>query len=434
MAISFSGLASGLDTGSLIDQLVAVEESRATSLVKRQQDLTTKKSIVSSLSSALGALGSLAKGMDLTSEVNGRKATSSDTRVSAATSSTAIAGTYDVRVRELAQAQSTVSRGLTTAAAGALGTGGVAITVGGTTKNISWTSADSLDAIATKINGANAGVTASVLFDGTSHRLVTMASGTGIAAAPTFVDSGDGLDLSNAANIKVPAKNSLVTINGLDVTRPTNVLSDVISGVTLTLGSVPGASEPNTKVTIAQDTDAITTKLKDLVAAFNSVNSALHVQLDYTGTAKGSNTLFGDSTLRQLQQQLGTLASSAYGGMNLSQIGITRDKTGAMTLDSSKLATALTNDSDAVSKLFVTAGFATSISNLTESYTRATDGLLATKSQAFTDRSKMYQTQIDRIYTGADRLKSRLEAQFAALESAMSSLRSQSSQLSAIFG
>jgi flagellar hook-associated protein 2 len=434
MPISFSGLASGLDTGSLIDQLVAVESARADPLVKRQQDLSTKKSIISSLSSALGSLGALSKGMDLASEVQPRKATVSDARISVAASSTAAAGNYDLRIKQLAQAQSTVSRGLTASGVGVLGDGGVAITVGSTTKNVTWTSADSLDSIASKINAANAGVSASVLFDGTSHRIVTMASGTGLAARPTFADSGDGLDLANSANVKVTAQNAIVNINGLDVSRSTNVMSDVVSGLTLTLNSVPTTTDPNTKIMVAQDTDAIATKVKDLVGAFNAVNSALHIQLDYTGTTKGSNTLFGDSTLRQLQQQINTLASSAYGTSNISQLGITRDKSGNMTLDASKLSSAIAADPDAVAKLFVNGGFATAISSMTDSYTRATDGLLAVKSQAFSDRSKLLQTQIDRIYRSADATKTRLEAQFSALESAMSALRSQSSQLSAVLG
>ena len=434
MAISFSGLASGLDTGSLIDQLVAVENSRAKALVSRQNDLNTKKSIVSSLGAALANLGNLAKGMDLASEVQPRKATVSDARVAVAASSTAAPGTYDLRVKQLAQAQSTVSRGLSSSGAGVLGDGGVTITVGGVAKSVAWTSADSLDAIATKINAANAGVSASVLYDGAAYRLVTIATGSGEAAAPTFVDTGDGLDLANASNIKVPAKDAIVTINGLDVSRPTNVMSDVIAGLTLTLGSVPASTEPSTKITVAQDTDAITTKVKDLVAAFNSVNGALHVQLDYTGTTKGANTLFGDSTLRQLQQQIGRLASSEYGSSNLAMIGITRDKTGAMTLDSSKLVAAITADPDALAKVFVTGGFATSISSLTETYTRAGDGLFATKTQSFTDRSKGLQAQIDRIYAGADSLKARLEKQFSTLESAMSDLRRQSSALTSMIG
>lgn len=434
MAISFSGLASGLDTGSLIDQLVAVEESRASPLVTKQQNLTTQKSIISSLASAVGALGTVMKGMDTASEVSPKKGTASDTRIAVTTSATATPATYDTRVKQLAQAQSTVSQGFATNTAGAAGAGGLGITVNGTTKNVTWTASDSLDAIATKINDAKAGVTASVLFDGSQYRIVTQSTATGTAAKPTFVDSGSGLDLSNAANIKQEAKDAILTINGLDVSRPTNVMSDVISGVTLTLGSVPAASEPNTKITVAQDSEALTTKVQDFVKAYNAINSALHVQLDYTGTTKGANTLFGDSTLRQLQQQLGNIASSAFGGMNLAQIGVTRDKTGAMTLDTSKLNTALTADASVVDKLFVQGGFSTAVSKLTENYTKATTGLFAVKSQAFTDRSKILQTQIDRIYTSADNLKSRLESQFSALENAMSTLKSQSSQLTAMLG
>jgi flagellar hook-associated protein 2 len=427
--ITFTGLASGLDTGALIDQLVAAEKIPADTLTSRQSDLSTQKSIVSTLSSQLAALGAAARGMDLASELSPRVATVSDSHLAVAVSSAAAAAAHTMRVKQLAAAQVTSSKTFASPAAGALGAGGLSITVAGTTKSVSWTATDSLDDIATKITNANAGVSASVLFDGSAYRLVVTATVTGTAAAPTFVDTGDGLDLSNAANIKVPPKDAIVTIDGFDVTRPGNVIADALAGVTLTLSSPAAVSDPDTKVVVGLDNKALTDKVKGLVDAYNKLNASLHVQLDFTGTKKGTNTLFGDSTLRQLQGQLATVMSSAYGTSNLGALGISRDKTGAMTLDETKLAAALASDSDAVAKVFVTGGFATAVATLADSYTTSGTGLFAAKTESLTNRSTALQQQIDRITKNADMLRTRLEKQFGALEEAMSALQSQSQYL-----
>ena len=433
--ITFSGLASGLDTGSLIDRLVSLERNSATTLSARQSDLNTQKSIVGSLSSAVSALGTAARGMDLDSEIRPRAATLSDTgKLSIAVAANASVGVHDLRVKQLATAEVRSSRLFDAATAGALATGGVDITVAGTTKSVNWASTDSLDSIATKINSASAGVSASVLFDGTKHRLVVTSSTTGTAAAPTLVDRGDGLDLANAANVKIPATNAVLSIDGIDITRGSNVVSDALAGVTFTLNAPHAVGDPTTKATVALDQKSLTDKIKSIVTAYNSVNAALHVQLDYNGTTKGSNTLFGDSSLRQLQGALASTMSRAYGGSNLGILGLSRDKTGGLTFDESKLAAALASDPDAIAKVFVTGGFATAVGALADTYTQSTSGILAVKSQSLVDRHKSLQSQIDRINKGADALQHRLENQFSALEQAMSALRNQSAYISRTLG
>ena len=335
-AITFSGLSSGLDTSSLVNQLVASERARADAIASHQSDISTQKSIVGTLSSALAALGTVARGMGLASELQPRTAASSDSHVTVAASSGAAATVHDVRVKQLARAQITSSREFASADAGVLGTGSVSITVGSTAKTIDYDSTDSLASIASKINSSGAGASASVLFDGTSYRLMVAASATGTAAAPVFSDSGDSLDLSNADNIKVEAKDAIATIDGVDVTRSNNVISDALAGITLTLVSPHATTDPSASITVAQDTGGVRDKLKALVTAYNNVNSALHVQLDYTGTKKGTNTLFGDATLRQLQGALGNMMGAGYGdstagpeaALTIGGIGLVRAKDG----------------------------------------------------------------------------------------------------------
>jgi flagellar hook-associated protein 2 len=124
--------------------------------------------------------------------------------------------------------------------------------------------------------------------------------------------------------------------------------------------------------------------------------------------------------------------STKFGSSSLLDLGISIDKTGVMSLDETKLDTALAADPDALSNLFVTGGLTSQLSTLTDMYTRPGDGILTTKSSALTDNSADLQKQIDQINTNADALQSRLEDQFNALEETMSKLQSQASYVSKI--
>jgi flagellar hook-associated protein 2 len=443
-AVTFAGLSSGLDTTSLVNQLVAAERAPADAIATHQSDLNTQKSIVGSLSSALAALGTVARGMDLASELQPRTAVSSDGHVTVAASSGAAATVHDVRVRQLARGQITGSRTFSSADAGVLGAGSLSITLGTTTKSITYDSTDSLADIASKINNSGAAASASVLFDGTSYRLMVAATTTGTAAAPVFTDGGDGLDLSNAANIKIPARDAIATIDGVDVTRSSNVFADAIAGLTLTLVSPHPTDDPtaSASVTVSQDTGSVRDKLKSLVSAYNAVNSALHAQLDYTGTRKGTNTLFGDGTLRQLQGALGSLMSSGYGdsalgpgsALTIGGVGMIRSRDGSLTLDEAKLSSVLATSPNAITDLFASGGFATAVTKLTDAYSRAGDGILAGKTKGLSARQAVLQTQADQINARADALKTQLEAQFTKLETAMTRLKSQSSFLTSVLG
>jgi flagellar hook-associated protein 2 len=438
-AITFSGLASGIDTVSLVAKLVAAERSPATAIATKQSDLNTQKSILGSLSTALAALGTAAKGMDLATGLQPRIAASSDAHVTVAASSGAAATVHDIRVQQLARGQITASRTFTSAAAGALGAGSLSITTGTTTTSIDYASTDSLADIAGKINTAGTGASASVLFDGTSYRLMVAATATGTAAAPKFTETGDGLGLANPANVKIPAQDAIARIDGVDVTRSSNVISDAVAGLTLTLVSPHAATDASSAINVALDTTSLTTQLKSLVAAYNAVNGGLHVQLDYTGTKKGTDTLFGDSTLRQLQGALGSVMSSSYGPSTsatntLGALGLTRATDGSLTLDTAKLAGALATNPNAISDVFVTGGFAAALTTMTTAYARAGDGILASKSQSLVTQSAQLQTQADHINARADALGIQLSAQFTQLETAMSSLKSQSAYLTSIFG
>jgi flagellar hook-associated protein 2 len=438
-AVTFSGLASGIDSASLITQLVNAERAPVNAITQQQSDLNSQKTVLGNLSTALAALGTAMRGLALPSQVQPLTASSSDGHFTVAASSDALATVHNVFVKQLARSEVTSSRELTSAAAGVLGTSSVTITTGAKSAQINYSASDSLADIAARINDADLDASASVLFDGSKYRLMVASTGSGTAAAAKFVDSGDSLQLSALTANTVEAKDAIATIDGVDVTRASNVIDDAVAGLTFTLVSPHAATDNGATVNVTLDSTALKSKLQSMISAYNTVNSALHAQLDYTGSKKGTDTLFGDFTLRQLQGALGNVMTSGYGSdplnpQTLGAIGLTRARDGTLSLDDAKLTAALAKNPNAIGDLFVTSGFATAMTRLTDAYSSPGDGLLSSKSQSLSDRSRALQTQADQINARADALQSQLQAQFTALETAMSQLKSQSSQLTSILG
>ena len=428
-AVSFSGLSSGLDTTSLISKLVSAEKSSETQYTSQQTTLSGQKSVVDALTSAVASLGSMASDLALPSTLQMRTASSSDTHISVAASGTATATVHDIRVNQIASAQVASSNTYTGDTVGIAGAGSVKITSGTTSATVTYDATDTLSSIASKINNANAGVSASVLFDGTQYRLMVASKTTGTANAATFTETGSGLGLSDSANIKVPAKDAKLSIDGVDIVRSTNVIDNAIPGLTITASSIQAATDPDTSVTVSNDTSALTTKLNSFVTAFNRVAGSVASQLTYNASASTQSALFGDSTLRSLQGALNSFASQTFGTMHLNDLGLSLDKDGLMSLDSTKLTTALQANPDAMTNLFVTGGFAKSVSAMSKMYSEAGDGILVTKSAGMTDRNKLLQDSIDQIEQNATALQTRLQDQFTQMEAALSTMQSQSSYI-----
>ena len=438
-AVTFAGLASGIDTSALVTQLVNAERAPANAIASHQADINSQKSIVGKLSAALSSLGTAIKALSLPTQTQPRTASSSDSPVTVAASPGAVATVHDVRVTSLARSEITSSREFDSADAGVLGTGSVTITTGTTSKQIDYGATDSLADIAAKINDSGVGAKASVLFDGSKYRLMVASTDTGTAAAAHFADGGDSLGLSVAGNIKVAAQDAVAMIDGVKVTRGKNVIDDAITGLTITLASPHPADDltASSAVTVSLDTAGLKNTLTQFVAAYNAVNSAVHGQLDYTGTKRGTDTLFGDSTLRQLEGALGNVMTSGYGSdpnnpKTIGAVGLTRGSAGTLTIDDTKLSAALAANPNAIGDLFVTGGFAAAMTQMTDAYSRSGDGILTSKTQSLSDRFNMLQTQADLINRRADALQTQLESQFNALETAMSKLKSQSSFLSSM--
>jgi flagellar hook-associated protein 2 len=453
MSITFSGLASGLDTSAIIDALMQVARQPVTRLQSKRSSYTSKASKLSDLRTRLASLRTSALSLDTAAELRSYTAQSSDTaKLTAAASSSAAPGSYSINVKQLASAQRSYSGGVAEKdQTGVVGYGQLAIRVAGG----SWTTVeidqdtDTLEGVAAKINGAVSGVTASVVkVSDSEYRLLVAGKQTGAANTIEFdlTASGKGLDdqlgLNAAHTPEQAAQDAWLLMDGKNFYRATNQSADAIAGVTLNLS---GTSDPSSvTVTVATDLDAVVSKVQSTINSYNSTLSFIKEQFTYSGTVK-ADSLMGDSAVLTVKNQLqsvigGEVAAAGTTYNALAKIGVSTARDGTLSLDTTTLKAALAADPDAVTDLFTYSDgdVGTDNDGVTVRLVRTIDQLLQSETGIISARDEGIQdtiSSIDDRIAGLERSLSTYEAglrkQFTALETLLSSLQKQSSYLTA---
>lgn len=439
MGIQLSGL-SGFDSSGLVSQLVAVAQKPVDTLTTKKGTVDSASIAMNSFNTKLGTLKGAATALSTPSGFVSMAASSSDTSIVGSVTGTATAGSYSVNVTQLAKAQKMRSDAQTssTTALGQAGT--LSLKIGtGDPLDIEVTATDTLTDIAAKINRTGARVSAGIINAGGSYRLSLQGLDTGASNSIAVTEGGSiSLGLSDPANVVDSAQDAKLTVDGLPITRSTNSVSDAIPGVTMALTKTTTA--PAT-VTLASDSSALKTKISNFVSAYNDIVSNVHTSTGY-GTIKASNaTLAGDSAMRrsldQVQQIVTGGVSNTTTYKTLASVGISISKDGTLSLDGSKLDTALARDSASVSKLFVTdtstgaTGMMKSIVDTVTALT-GTNGLIASRISGLAAKSKTMQKSIDDKQDQVDKYSDGLKKQFATLEQAMTKYSQMSSKLSGL--
>ncbi|MGF1468330.1 MAG: flagellar filament capping protein FliD [Sandaracinaceae bacterium] len=442
-SITFSGLATGLDTTALIESLLQVERVP----IQRLED---QKAALSSQSSKLGSLRTRLKSLesameDLTDREDllaARVSTSDETVARATVSGEPTLGGIDLEVTALAQATRIYSDGVAAPdQAGLLGAGTITIQVGADAPvDVVVDAADTLETLAGKIDDSGAGVSAAVIFDGTSYRLRVAGDETGAARAVAITEAGTTLGLGDPANEAVAASDAVFTVDGLAMTRSSNTVADAIPGVSLDLVGT-GAS---TRVTVERDPDAVREKVQAFVDAYNQVQSFINVEFAFIGVAKGPESLSGDATLRTLQGRLRSVVGNAPAGLTgevrtLADLGVEGSRDGSLALDGAALEGALATDPDGVMAV-LNGDASASVTGLFEDLARVvadyadTGGILESRVDALEGRSRDIDGQIDRLERRIDQTEENLRRRYALLEQTVSGLQNQGNQLLAVLG
>ena len=232
---------------------------------------------------------------------------------------------------------------------------------------------NSLQGIRDAINKASLGVTATIVSDGsaTPNHLVLTSSKTGASstikvslaatgggAPDAALDALLAYDPAGTQNLKqnTAAQSTALNVNGIPITSDTNTVSDAIQGVTLTIGTVGKAV-----LNVAQDSNSVKSGVNAFVKAYNDLNKAIKDVSGYDADTKKGGPLLGDSTVQNLQAQLRKQLGQNITGLNgdlttLSQVGISFQKDGTLSLDAGKLNTAIGKNFSDIAGLFAAVG------------------------------------------------------------------------------
>ncbi len=464
--ISSAGIGSGLDVNSIVTQLMAIERQPLDALEKKETSLQTTVSEYGKIKSAISTLRELATKLAGTSTWAQTKGSSNSTAVSAA-SNGAATGSYSVEVSKLASVQ-TVATGVV-AAGSTLGSGTLRIELGAwagtppttftpksgaTAIDVTVAATDTLADIRDKINASGAGVTALVMTDSSGSRLLIRSNATGAANAfRTTVTDGDGgnadaaglsrlaYDPSTAATqmtLSQTASDAAAIVNGLPVTSTSNTLTNIVDGLTLTLNAETTLTGPAT-VNIATDTEALKKTLGDFAAAYSAVVKLIATDTKYDAVAKKGGLLQGDSAATGMQRQLRTLAGSASAASavfgHLSDIGLELQADGSMTVNATRLDSALANVAE-LKKMFTSSsavdptldGFGKRFRAIADTMI-GVDGALTTRTDGLNQQIQRNQKSQDALEVRLAAIEKRYRAQYTALDTAMAQLQTQSAYI-----
>jgi flagellar hook-associated protein 2 len=444
MGLTSVGIGSGMDIGGIVTALVNAESAgKVAKFDVNEGKLNAQISGVGSLKSAMSEfkdkLTTLAKVDTFGSQ---KVSTSTKDYLSATVDKTAVSGSYQIKVEQLAQSQK-VGSAVAADATSAIGEGTLTIGLGaGTPFDISVSDTDSLTAIMDKINASkdNTTVTATIINGELGPQLVLGSKKTGEdnLISVSAVNTGAGTGLSDAFTMTelTPAKNAIAHIDGVKVVSQTNEMKSAITGVSLTLTGADLAK--TTTVTVTKDTGKTKSAIEDFVKSYNSMMTTINDLTGYNASTKKSGVMQGDSLPRSIQSQVRNMLSSSFttssGSDTLANFGIKTTREGLLEIDSKRLTESIDTRSADITSLFTTedTGLATKMSSLVDSYVK-TGGVMDSRDTSLDE-------QVSRIKDGRLALNTRMAAysdrlykQFNAMDSVVASLNSQSSNLQARF-
>lgn len=425
MAITLGGLATGLDTNALITELMRAQRQPVIRMEREKSFQKSRLTAFTDFDQKLKDFLGKFEAVDTSKVFLANKATlSSPDYFSVKADSTASKGTYAVEVVSLAKQEKEVAAGV---AEGFTSAGGE-ITVNG--KQVSIAAGSTLNQIRDAINATEGvGASASIINDGTAspYRLVLTADAAGLDGVAL---SSNTLDLTFTSQAGSLAQ---IKVDGIDIYRSTNTITDAIVGVTLDLVKGSPIGETAT-LKIDTDQEAVKQKLKDIVAAYNEV---------FNFVAKQKDSDWGsDSGLQSPKRRIQALLTTAVGGagsfQTLSELGLETQKDGTLKISESKLDDALKNNLSAVTSLLAGAdgveGVAAKFVTYLKGVTSSTDGILVSRKNGTEASVKRIDASIAKMEMRLAQREKSLRAQFTALEMMTSIMNSQGAFLAQQIG
>jgi len=463
--ISAPGIGSGLDVNSIVSQLVAAEGDPKTQLLaKKQNNINAEITAFGSLKSMLSTFQSATSTLKLPVTFDASLATSSDPLIfTASTNGSVEPGFFNIEVKTLANSHKLMSPGYTDAST-VIGQGILSINVGSSNFSVNIDSTNNtVTGVRDAINDAtdNTGVSATIITvddgtgNGTLTKLVLTADKTGTANTLTvtvndtgdgnntdasglstlYYDTGDVTSPEQMTQVGAPV-NAEVNIDGQKVLSASNTVVDAIQGVTLNL--VKADLGIIHTLTISEDKDRIKSSVDLFVSNYNSFVSLTNNLTAFNVDTGVAGIFLGDATLRTLRNQVRGEITKSIGDIGgpfsmLVDIGITTEIDGTLSVDASKLDSALASNFADVGNLFSsTNGIAVKLNSVLNEYTKA-DGIIANKTKGLNTTIEGITEDFASLNDKLDALEKNLRARFSTLDVLMGQLNSTSNFLTQQF-
>ena len=436
MGLSISGLGSGFDWQSTVDQLRQVENNQRINPLNTQktayqdklsawQTLTTKLSALQTAASELK--DSSGFGLYSSTLSSSSSLVTADSLLSVTAGSGAAKGRYDIIVSQLAQAEQLESKPYTSNTADAGETGNLTINGSATPVSLDGKSLTEIrDAINALNTGTSAtGVTASILKVSTSEYRLLLSSDKAGETAGAITLTGASMDRATYGytSLRSPQDAEFIVNGSITIKRPSNTVDDAIPGVTLTLKK----QDPATTVTVDvdQDSQAIQGKIQKFIDAYNDVMGFIDKQTSYDSAAKQiGGPLFADSTLKSIKSTLQSTIVNA----GLNNIVKTISGSNNISLDTDKLSAALQTDFSNTVALFNT--MSQSLYTSSNNWTDSISGTVTVQQNSIQNSVKAIDAKITATQSRIDRKMEMYTAQFIAMDSALNQMQAQQSYLS----
>lgn len=430
------GAGAGFDTKKIVEALVNAE--RAPAEARIQSKIAESDSKISGLGQAVSILNVV---KDAALRLNDAKdfktfavSNSQTSAFSASSRTSARAGSNNITVSQIAQEQRSVSNGFASETA-AFSDNSITLTLSvgstsATTTDITVADA-SLQGAVSAINAADLGVTAEIVdtgIDGDRYRIQLIGE-TGADQAFSLTSDDDSISFSSVQS----ATDAQLNVNGIEFTRSSNVIDDVLTGVSLTLNTVTdGAANLN----ISQDNAQARANIVDFVTIYNEAQR----QLKDLANSSNDGALAGDSIFRSLTSSLRNiiLGSSSSGSgdiSSLSDMGISVARSGELAVDDTKLDDVLANNYADVIQMFSAntddqatsstdvAGLAGDINKLISEATES-DSYLVTQQATLTTANSERQEELADLAERMERVEERYNRQFLAMQQIIDQMNS----------
>lgn len=441
MALTATGIGSGLDINTIVGVLVDAEKVPKEAIFdKTEASIEAKVSAIGTLKSQLSTFQDALEKLSDPDSLNIRSVSTGDSPYFTATADkNAQVGSYQIKVEQLATAHKVAGANVADPTA-AVGQGKLDLEVNGKAFSVDIEAGDSLETIAKKVNDSadNSGVTATIIKSDGGSRLVFSSDETGTdnQVSVTATDTvGSGLsDMFGGSNLETlqVAQNAIVHIDGQKVTSQSNDVENAITGVTLSLTDADLNKTSTLK--IEQDNEAVKENIKGFVDAYNTLTESINKLSSYDMEKEEAAALQGDSMIRSIESQMRNMISNRVDvdgeTLALYDIGIETDRYGKMSINDEKLDKMIAEDMSAIEGLFTKedSGIAVGLDNLVEGYVKS-GGLIDSRNNALTNDQQRLDDQREAFSLKMEMLEARLFKQFNAMDLLVGQLNQQSAGL-----